>query len=195
MKQYADDAADLIDKLNLPRLPVMGVSFGGMVAQELAIRYPEKVSKLVLVCTSSGGEGGSSYPLHELQELDEDTRLETNIQINDLRITDNWIKENYDDWEKLKELSLSRVQYKPQQDGLMNQLLARKDHDTSDRLSQIKIPVLLQGGKYDGIAPPENMKYLRENIKCSTLKLYEGGHLFLIQDKQAFKDIISWLKK
>ena len=76
----------------------------------------------------------------------------------------------------------------------MNQLLARKDHDTSDRLSQIEIPVLLQGGKYDGIAPPRNMKYLRGNIKCSTLKLYEGGHLFLIQDKQAFKDIISWLK-
>ena len=195
MKQYADDAANLIDKLDLPRLPVMGVSFGGMVAQELAIRYPEKISKLVLACTSSGGEGGSSYPLHELQELDEDTRLETNIQINDLRITDNWIKENPDNWEKLKELSLSRVQYKPQQDGLMNQLLARKDHDTSDRLSQIKIPVLLQGGKHDGIAPPKNMKYLNDNILCSVLKLYEGGHLFLIQDRQAFIDIISWLKK
>ena len=194
MKQYADDAADLIDKLDLPRLPVMGVSFGGMVAQELAIRYPEKISKLVLACTSSGGEGGSSYPLHELQDLDEDLRLEENIKINDLRITDNWIKENPNEWKKIKELSLSRIQYKPQQDGLMNQLLARKDHDTSDRLSQIEIPVLLQGGKYDGIAPPRNMKFLRGKIKCSTLKLYEGGHLFLIQDKQAFKDIISWLK-
>ena len=47
MKQYADDAADLINKLQLPRLPVMGVSFGGMVAQELAVRHPDKVSKLV----------------------------------------------------------------------------------------------------------------------------------------------------
>ena len=194
MKQYADDAADLIDKLNLPRLPVMGVSFGGMVAQELAIRYPEKVSKLVLACTSSGGEGGSSYPLHELQELDEYRRLEINIKINDLRITDNWIQENPLDWKKLKELSLSRAQYKPQQDGLMNQLLARKDHNTSDRLSKIKLPVLLQGGKYDGIAPPTNMEYLNENIFNSSLKFYEGGHLFLIEDKEAFKDIITWLK-
>ena len=75
----------------------------------------------------------------------------------------------------------------------MNQLMARKDHDTSDRLSQIKIPVLLQGGKYDGIAPPKNMKFLNENIQSSTLKFYEGGHLFLIQDKKAFKDTISWL--
>ncbi len=67
-----DEASDFIDKLNLPRLPVMGVSFGGMVAQELAIRYPDKISKLVLACTSSGGKGGSSYPLHELQEQVED---------------------------------------------------------------------------------------------------------------------------
>jgi len=194
MKQYADDAADLMDKLRLPALPVMGVSFGGMVAQELAIRYPDKITKLVLACTSSGGKGGSSYPLHELQEQDEEERLETNIKINDLRISDSWVKENADDWKKLKELSASRIQYRPQQDGFMNQLMARKDHDTSDRLSQIKIPVLLQGGKYDGIAPPKNMEFLSENIQASTLKFYEGGHLFLIQDKQAFKDIISWLQ-
>ena len=169
MKQYADDAANLMDKLRLPVLPVMGVSFGGMVAQELAIRYPDKISKLVLACTSSGGKGGSSYPLHELQEQHEEERLETNIKINDLRITDSWIKENADDWKKLKELSASRIQYRPQQEGFMNQLMARKDHDTSDRLSQIKIPVLLQGGKYDGIAPPKNMKFLSENIQSSTL--------------------------
>jgi len=195
MKQYADDAADLMDKLRLPALPVMGVSFGGMVAQELAIRFPDKISKLVLACTSSGGKGGSSYPLHKLQEQNEEKRLETNIKINDLRISENWIKENADDWKKLKELSANRIQHTPQQDGFMNQLMARKDHDTSDRLSQIKIPVLLQGGKYDGIAPPKNMEFLSENIQSSTLKFYEGGHLFLIQDKQAFKDIISWLKK
>ena len=86
MKQYADDAADLINKLQLPRLPVMGVSFGGMVAQELAIRHPDKVSKLVLACTSSGGRGGSSYPLHELEDLNPNDRLEQSIKINDLRI-------------------------------------------------------------------------------------------------------------
>ena len=195
MKQYADDAADLMDKLRLPALPVMGVSFGGMVAQELAIRYPDKITKLVLACTSSGGKGGSSYPLHELQEQNEEKRLETNIKINDLRISENWIKENADDWKKLKELSANRIQHTPQQDGFMNQLMARKDHDTSDRLSLIKVPVLLQGGKYDGIAPPKNMKFLSDNIQSSTLKFYEGGHLFLIQDKKAFQDIISWLKK
>ena len=193
MKQYANDAADLIDKLGFSRLPVMGVSFGGMVAQELVIRHPDKVSKLILACTSSGGEGGSSYPLHKLEELDPEKKLETGIHINDLRITDAWVKENPKDWEKLKELSSNRIQYKPEPFGFKNQLMARKEHDTSNRLFAIKVPVLLQGGKYDGIAPIKNMEYLNKNIKSSTLNFYEGGHLFLIQDKQAFKDIITWL--
>jgi|TARA_B100000902_G_C27264375_1_gene892650 3-oxoadipate enol-lactonase len=193
MKQYANDAADFIDKLGFSSLPVMGVSFGGMVAQELAIRHPDKVTKLVLACTSSGGKGGSSYPLHELEELDPEKKLETGIKINDLRITDEWTKENPKEWGKLKELSVNRIQYKPEPSGLKNQLLARKDHDTTSRLTKIKAPVLLAGGKYDGIAPIKNMEYLHRNIKCSTLKFYEGGHLFLIQDKLAFKEIIEWL--
>ena len=195
MQQYANDAADLIDKLGFSRLPVMGVSFGGMVAQELAIRHPDKVSKLVLACTSSGGEGGSSYPLHELENLDPETKLETGIKINDLRITEKWVKENPEEWNKLKELSANRVQYKSESSGFMSQLMARKEHDTSKRLSGIKAPVLLLGGKYDGIAPIKNMEYLNQNIKFSNLKLYEGGHLFLIQDRQAFKDIVEWLTK
>tara|TARA_X000000368_G_scaffold60838_1_gene42913 strand:- start:929 stop:1735 length:807 start_codon:yes stop_codon:yes gene_type:complete len=195
MKQYANDAADFIDKLGFSSLPVMGVSFGGMVAQELAIRHPDKVTKLVLACTSSGGEGGSSYPLHELEDLDPEKKLETGIKINDLRITDEWVKENPKEWEKLKELSANRIQYKPEPYGFKNQLLARKDHDTTSRLAKIKVPVLLAGGKYDGIAPIKNMEYLHEYIKSSTLKFYEGGHLFLIQDKLAFKEITEWLTK
>ena len=52
MKQYADDAASLLDELGIETIPVMGVSFGGMVAQELVKRHPSRVSKLVLACTS-----------------------------------------------------------------------------------------------------------------------------------------------
>ena len=193
MKQYADDAADLINKLQLPRLPVMGVSFGGMVAQELAIRHPDKVSKLVLACTSSGGKGGSSYPLHELEDLNSNDRLEQSIKINDLRITDDWIQKNTEDWKRLKEMTVNRNQFKPDHKGYMNQLMARKEHDTFDRLYKIEIPVFLLGGKYDGIAPMENMKALNKEIQNSKLKFYQGGHLFLIQDKKAFIDIIECL--
>ena len=54
MQQYADDAAHLLDVLEINTIPVMGVSFGGMVAQEFIKRHSSRVSKLVLACTSSG---------------------------------------------------------------------------------------------------------------------------------------------
>jgi 3-oxoadipate enol-lactonase len=70
MADYADDAAGLLDELDWATANVVGVSFGGMVAQELAVRHPERIRRLVLCCTSPGGEGGASYPLHTLIGLD-----------------------------------------------------------------------------------------------------------------------------
>ena len=193
MQQYADDAANLLDALKIESINVFGVSFGGMVAQEFTIRHPSRVKKLVLACTSSGGEGGSSYPLHELEELDPEMKLEKNIQINDLRITDDWVKTNQETWKKIKHDTKERKMFSPDQKNLLKQLSARRHHDTFDRLKEIDTPVLLTGGEYDGIAPVSNMKTLQSQIKGSELKFYKGGHLFLIQDKQAFKDICIWL--
>ena len=85
MADYGEDAAALLDALGWDRCRVMGVSFGGMVAQELALRYPERVERLVLACTSSGGEGKPSYPLHELQELPAEERALRSMELSDLR--------------------------------------------------------------------------------------------------------------
>ena len=69
MEDYADDIAKLLDHLGWEETAVVAVSFGGMVAQHFALRHPDRVSRLTLCCTSPGGEGGSSYPLHELTDL------------------------------------------------------------------------------------------------------------------------------
>ena len=193
MQQDADDAADLLDALEIENIPVLGVSFGGMVAQELIKRHPYRVSRLILLCTSSGGKGGSSYPLHELELLDEEKKLEKLIKINDLRISDNWIENNLELFNELKISSRKRNTFKPDPENLLKQLLARKDHDTFENLRQIAVPVFLMGGKYDGIAPVSNLEAMHKEIKDSELRFYEGGHLFLIQDKNAFKELIDWL--
>ena len=193
MQQYADDAASLLDELHIETIPVMGVSFGGMVAQEFIKRHPSRVSKLVLACTSSGGDGGSSYTLHTLEELNEEEKLETSIKINDLRITDAWIEQNDDLWQSIKQQAENRNAYKPLPRNLLKQLLARKDHNTYGDLDEINIPTFLLGGKYDGIAPMLNMEKMHQKIDNSKLEFYEGGHLFLIQDTNAFQDIINWL--
>ncbi len=85
MADYAADADALLESLAWPAVPVVGVSFGGMVAQELAIQFPSRVRALVLACTSSGGRGGASYPLHELRDLDRDDRLVRQLVLADVR--------------------------------------------------------------------------------------------------------------
>jgi len=101
MADYADDAARLLEAVGWTRAAVIGVSFGGMVAQELAIRHPASAGALVLCCTSSGGAGGSSYPLHELEELDEDERRRTTLALSDRRYDHEWQQANPDEAEAL----------------------------------------------------------------------------------------------
>ena len=117
MADYAADAAALIDALDWGRGPVMGVSFGGMVAQELALRYPEKVSALVLACTSSGGEGRASYTLHDLADLDAETQLTRRLALADVRRTPQWQADNPEHWSRLCEIARGAQRSDRNQDG------------------------------------------------------------------------------
>src|SRR6185369_6110363 len=74
MADLASDALALLDHVGWQTCPVFGVSFGGMVALEVAVTAPSRVDRLALLCTSAGGAGGSSYPLHELAQLSADER-------------------------------------------------------------------------------------------------------------------------
>ena len=85
MADYAEDANALLDAVGWETCHVMGVSFGGMVAQELAVRHPQRVNRMVLACTSSGGAGGSSYPLHELGSLDMGELVRRTTLLSDTR--------------------------------------------------------------------------------------------------------------
>ncbi len=194
MADYADDAAALLDSLEIDAVAVMGVSFGGMVAQEFALRHPQRVKAMVLACTSSGGAGGASYPLHELQHLEPRERAVAHLRVADLMHTESWIRENPEKWEKRITMSMTARPDSQAPAGAQRQLEARRHHDTFDRLGQIKMPVLLAGGRRDGIAPVENMQALHGQISGSTLRLFDGGHMFLLQDKHAYPEIIQWLR-
>ena len=194
MAQYADDAAALLDVLEIERIAVVGVSFGGMVGQEFALRYPDRVSALVLACTSSGGAGGASYPLHELQNLAPEDKAVAHLKVADLRHTEEWISANPESWSRRIELSLAGSRRVVSQTGARLQLEARRGHDTFARLAELHMPVLLAAGRYDGIAPLANMQAMQAQIPGSELVDFAGGHMFLIQDKSAYPAIIEWLQ-
>src|SRR5262245_8802018 len=85
MTDFVDDAAALLDAVGWERVPVVGVSFGGMVALELVLRHPERVAGLALCCTSPGGEGGSSTSVHLSPDLSADERARMTVSISDTR--------------------------------------------------------------------------------------------------------------
>ena len=89
MAAYADDAAALMDALDIESAHVLGISFGGMVAQEFAIAHRDRVQRLALFCTSPGGAGGASYPLDELEHLDLKARAKAMLLLGDTRIDDD----------------------------------------------------------------------------------------------------------
>jgi len=78
--------------------------------------------------------------------------------------------------------------------GQHRQLEARADHDTWDRLGHIACPTMIAAGRYDAIATPATQEKMAARIPGARLRFYEGGHLFLLQDRQAFPDIIAFLK-
>ena len=196
MAGYADDAAALMDHLGWESANVLGVSFGGMVAQELVLRHPMKVRRLVLACTSPGGEGGSSFPFHEIQHLDRVARATMLIPYNDNRWNAAWAAEKPDAYQQMLSLAVAD----PFADepghamGARRQLEARALHDVWDRLPRIACPVLIAAGRYDGIARPEVQERMAARIPGARLAFFEGGHPFMLQDRAANPAIIAFLK-
>ena len=197
MADYAEDAAALMESLGLEKAMVLGISFGGMVAQELAIRFPHQVKRMALWCTAAGGAGGASYPLHELADLDDETRLHKMMKLNDARVDDAVIADNPDMVAMARQRTdLSAYESEPRwAEGRAAQLAARAHHDCWDRLNQITCPVWLGGGTFDNIAPPEVMQAMATRIADNCLTFYEGGHLFMLQDGRAFPDTIAFFEE
>lgn len=197
MADYADDAAALMDALELQEVMVLGISFGGMVAQELALRHGARISRLALWCTAPGGEGGASYPLHDLAALPDETRLRKLVKLNDTRLDDAAIDANPDLLESARlRTDLSAYEHEPRwAEGRAGQLAARAGHDCWDKLAQIDCPTFLGGGAYDGIAAPAAMRAMAARLPNAILKFYEGGHFFMLQDTHAFPDLLDFFKK
>jgi 3-oxoadipate enol-lactonase len=198
MADYAADAIGLLDAVGWDRCHVMGVSFGGMVAQELAIRYPARFERIVLACTSSGGAGGASYPLHLHLDDTLPERAARQARLSDIRKDDAWCAAHPDELKTVVDQILAGALVGADEpgraEGYRRQLLARKGLDTYDRLPRIVAPVFVCGGRYDGIAPVKNQLALERQIPNTRLELFEGGHGFLNEDPRAYERVIAFLK-
>jgi 3-oxoadipate enol-lactonase len=121
MADVAADAIGLLDLAGWDTGRVLGLSFGGMVAQEVTVTNPGRVEGLALACTSPGGAGGSSHPLQTLQELPIEERVATGLKLADDRWDDHWFAAH------------------PEDRGLAERLIAPPDeHDEAGRRAQLE---------------------------------------------------------
>jgi 3-oxoadipate enol-lactonase len=152
----------------------------------------------VLACTSSGGAGGASIPFDELAQLEGEARVQRQIEMMDTRWDAARRAERAAEYKMMVEAMSGHLRLGQQSPeaarGAALQLEARRHHDTWDRLASIACPTLVCGGRYDGIAPPENSARLASQIPGTELALFDGGHGFLWQDPAAFPRILGFLE-
>jgi pimeloyl-ACP methyl ester carboxylesterase len=195
MADYAADGAALLDHLGWPSAHVFGISFGGMVAQEFAVTWPERVERLALLCTSPGGEGGSSFPLHTIPDLPVEEQERLRLHLMDTRYDDEFLAAHPFDRMLVDFAAQGRAVAKSdtQLRGERLQLAARAHHDVWDRLHRIDCPTLVAHGEFDAIAPPANSAAIASRVARSELRSFSGGHAFLWQDRDAWPTAVEFL--
>ena len=194
MADYAADAAALLDHVGWDSCRIVGTSFGGMVAQEFAVTWPERVERLALNCTSPGGKF-AAFGLHTLESKSNDEAAAIGATLLDTRFTPEWLAEHEAD-RMVADMVAQRRSAPVDPEvarGQREQLLARSRLDVLDRLDRITCPTLIASGKYDGISPPENGAAIAERVPDATLRVYEGGHMFFVQDPAAMPEILDFL--
>lgn len=197
IRQMADDAANLMDALGLETAAVFGASMGGMIAQELALNYPGNVKRLILGCTSAGGNGRVLAP-PEIQAYLEPRTDMTLYQMLWWSAPAGFPQEFIDAHRDIVERKIqSDLLYPSQLHAYKAQLAAFKAHDAYSRLSSLRMPTLVLVGDRDILIPPENSRILARLIPGAQLQMIEGaGHIFWISHpEETFSRLADFLDK
>jgi pimeloyl-ACP methyl ester carboxylesterase len=179
MEQLADDAVALLDALAIPRAHVFGVSMGGMVAQELALRHPARVDRLILACTHPGGLGGFA-PTPAMRRAWRHilfTRWPLERRLAYLLFSRDMPKEDPAFWKEFRSMvDGARIT----EWASTKQFLAIAQHHSRERVASIRAPTLVLAGDSDLMISPDNSRWLAAHIPGARLELVAGaGHAFL----------------
>jgi pimeloyl-ACP methyl ester carboxylesterase len=193
----ADDVAALQSALGLERAHVLGVSFGGFVAQEFALSHPRNLARLVLCCTSFGGarhllpSASTLQAMASAEGLNTEERTRRNLRP---AFAPSFLAERAEEVEAVTALRLHHPVGEPTH---LAQVQAAATFDAEARVSRIEAPTLVVTGDEDAIVPPENSRNLAASIKGARLSIIEGaGHMVFIERAEEFnRAVIEFLEE
>ena len=186
--QMARDAVAVLDTLAIERAHVFGVSLGGMIPQELAIGFPERVDRLVLGSTHAGFKDA----VQPRREVTQAFTFETDDWAERMRTLAPFAFAPGVDPELLASFIEKKSGDVQPDHGYRGQQAAVVAHDTADRLASIERPALVIAGSQDQIIPAENSELLRERIPGARLELIDGaGHLFFIEKPERTMELLD----
>jgi 3-oxoadipate enol-lactonase len=174
----ADDAAGLLDALNITKTHVFGVSMGGAISQEFALKYPHKLDKLILGCTMAGG---TCSQLGDISGV-------MNGNLSELLFTPTFIQDNQ---QELGEFFSKTTPLHSQDDALQRQMQAFGTHDTCNRLTEISASTLILTGDKDIAIPRSNSDLLAAKISNAKLEIIaDAAHGFSYSHPDTTADLI-----
>jgi poly(3-hydroxyoctanoate) depolymerase len=176
MPALAQIVVELLDTLHLDQVDVLGYSWGGALAQELAHRAPSRVRSLVL-CATIPGLGGRPPPPWVLGAMATPLRYYSKTYMRLVAPVIYGVRIEHDQGHLA-----ARRQRPPSVRGYTHQLYAIAGWSSRPWLSSLRLPVLVLSGRGDHLATAQNGVILARHIRGATLHVVPGGHLFLLQD-------------
>jgi 3-oxoadipate enol-lactonase len=196
----AEDASNLLAALGIESAKVYGISMGGMIAQELAVRHPSKVSRLVLGCTTTGGpaaippaEETIATLLDAMKSMSTDPERAIDTLLSVVHPPDFVMA--HPEMKQMMLLGMAAIPPTPPEviertaEGIRN-------FDSCDRVDQIKCPVLIVHGEKDILIKPANAQLLKSRLPQAELYMIpNAGHNFFAEDPMGIHQrIVEFLK-
>jgi len=194
IERFARDAAGLLGALEIPHAHVVGHSMGGMIAQELALRHPQRVDRLVLAGTMARLPAAGRFAGPQWADILEKCGVEAFATTAMLRsYSQRFFEERWKDAVALRDVYVAHLRAIPlDPDMLRAQYEAILAHDTSTRLGEIRVPTLVVVGREDILAPPVLSEELARGIPGARLEVVEGaGHALNIEAAEVFNQTVA----
>ena len=191
-RDMAQDLAQAMEQLGIPRADILGVSMGGMIARHFAADYPEKVNKLILAVTAARGNPVLAESIGEWVELakkgDHGAFMDSNLR----RIySQAYYRKN-----RWMIPAVGKLTKPKSYERFFIQANACLNHDAFDRLGHIKSPTLVVGGEKDLALGGDASREIAAAIPNAELRMYEQwGHGLYEEEKEFNQMIIAYLKR